>query len=223
MDISLRQFPSLDNPNTLLYLGTSMNPTLEDLDLIQFSPYQKTPLQKGDVVVILRSTAPNHLVIHRIVSVSPTGIRTQGDNCNMIDPWVLMPSEILGYVTSIQRKNQKIRIDRGPSGYQKFLCWRIKKAIFHSYRNIAKYPYTCLCVLRVPARMISPFLPFRIVTFSGSNRSETQMFLGPLCVGRLQKGAKKWELKPFYRIFIDPSLLPSPEGEENHIIGAPSE
>jgi hypothetical protein len=218
MDKPKRQFPFLEDQNTLLYLGASMNPTLENLDVIQFYPYQDTPLQKGDVVVIQRYTDPGKIVIHRIVSVSPIGIRTQGDNCGTMDSWVLMPSEILGYVTSIRRKNQIIRIHRGRLGYQKFLHRRTIRAAFIVCRTIAQYLSQGLCHLGLPVRILSPFLTFRMVTFSGSNRSETQLFVGPLCIGRLQNGAKKWEIKPLYRFFINPSMLPFPEEEKTGII-----
>lgn len=209
IDTPPKQFPSFEHPNTLVYLGTSMNPTMEDLDVIQFHTYQGTPPRKGDVIVIQRHEEPEQIIIHRIIAIDPGGIRTQGDNCSIMDSWILMPSEILGYVTNARRENRIIYIHRGRSGYQKFLFRRTIRETFTTCRTIAKQPYQWFSALKLPARLLSPFLTYRIMTFSGSDRSETQLFLGPVFIGRLQKGSAIWEIKTPYRLLIDPALLPS--------------
>lgn len=207
-----QRFPSIENQNALLYLGSSMNPTFEDLDVIHFSPYQDTPLKKGDVIVIQRHEEPDRKIIHRIISICPDDIRTQGDNCYTMDPWVLRPFEILGYVTSIRRKDQIIRIHRGRFGYQKFLYLRIMAGAFLICKKVMKHPYQLLSPLKLLTRVLSPFLNYRMIKFSGSTRSEIRLFFGPVCIGRLQNGAANWEIKPPYRLFVDPYLLSYSEG-----------
>ncbi|MDD1778648.1 MAG: S26 family signal peptidase [Candidatus Helarchaeota archaeon] len=213
MDTLRRQFPAFKNINTLVYLGKSMYPTLVDLDIIQFSPYQNTPIRRGDVIVFKRQDGPDCIIIHRVIAISPDGsIRTQGDNCRTTDSWTLRPSEVLGVVTSAQRGDRFIRILRGNIGYQIFLIRRIIAETVITSKNIAKHPNQWISAIMLPSRIISQFLTYKVVTFSGSNRSETLLFLGPVCIGWLPIDKGVWEIKPLYRIFIDPHQLLSSGG-----------
>jgi signal peptidase I len=213
-----QQFPFFKNQNTLVYLGTSMSPTLDELDIIEFSPYTDSHPRKGDVIIIQRHEEPERLIIHRIVMVSSQGIRTQGDNCAMMDPWILSLSEILGRVTSARRKNTIIRIHRGYFGFLKFIYLRTIARVLRICKAVARHPYQWFTDRKLPSRLISPFLSCRMITFSGSDRSETHLFLGPVCIGRLQKGTGIWEIKAPYRLLIDPTLFPFPEKEKDQDI-----
>ncbi len=205
-----KQFPSLKNPLTLVYLGTSMYPTLEELDIVQFQPYLGDAPRKGDIIVIQRNHEPKETIIHRIVTIDQTGIRTQGDNCNKMDPWILQPSDILGYVISTKRGNQVIHIVRGRLNYQKILSRKAARSLY----SIAEFTHRKFVFIGLPTRLLSRFLKYRIVTFSGTNRSESRLFFGPLCIGRLQNGSAGWEIKAPYRLLIDPDLLRFMEAEQ---------
>jgi signal peptidase len=50
-------------------------------------------LRVGDVVTYRHPAEDGAMVTHRIVSVEPDGIRTQGDAVETVDPWVVRPEE----------------------------------------------------------------------------------------------------------------------------------
>jgi signal peptidase I len=61
--------------------GTSMLPTLEGGDLVVVQPAQLSDLKVGDIIVYnnLCSTE-GESVIHRVISITPQGLITKGDN-----------------------------------------------------------------------------------------------------------------------------------------------
>jgi hypothetical protein len=206
---SPKRFPSSENTTTLVYLGTSMNPTLLDLDLVQFQPYLDDFPLIGDVIVIQRKEEPNKIIIHRIVEVNHEKVKTQGDNCDQRDSWILSPSDILGYVTTIRRGDRSIQVDRGIRYIQISLFHRIHRLVFKTFKSFSKsHPN------RLMAWLVSKILKYRIVTFSGTNRSEYQLFLGPIYIGRLQKGSTMWEIKEAYRFIVDPTLFKYKTGDQ---------
>ncbi|KPK14349.1 MAG: hypothetical protein AMK69_28945 [Nitrospira bacterium SG8_3] len=64
-------------PQKMIYKGPSMNPTLKPGDQLWITPYNGQKVQRGDVVVFI-SPGDGSRVVHRIVSLDPSGIRTQG-------------------------------------------------------------------------------------------------------------------------------------------------
>jgi len=210
-DTLLQQFPSFKHPNTLVYLGSSMYPTLKELDIIEYAPYQGTSPKRGDIIVIQRHKESEKIIIHRVIKVSPDGIRTQGDNSCFLDLWTLQHSEILGYITNVRRKKRIFRIHRGYFGYLGFLNKRAIARVFIIFRTIANRHFQRFAALKLPARLLSRFLMSRMLIYYRPNRSETQLFLGSRYIGYLQKGKDTWEIKPPYRFIIDPDLVPIPK------------
>ena len=96
-------------PSDMNYAGPSMNPTLKAGDGINVIPYGNRKFFIGDVVVFPRPEG-NDNVVHRVVAVDSQGIRTRGDNNLNMDPWVLLPDDIIGRVVSAKRKNRNVTI-----------------------------------------------------------------------------------------------------------------
>lgn len=196
-----RLFPISDAPNTLLYLGPSMNPTLQNLDVVYLIPYQDHIPRKGDVIAI-RGHDTASSIIHRIVAITPEGLITQGDNNQQRDEGITQPSEVLGYISCIQRGNRQIPIQSGYAGYLVFVWSRICSTTRSWGKYILNYPYQYLVASQIFMRIASPFLVCRAVQYEGSSRSEIQLFLGPLYIGRRRKGMESWEIKPPFGIFF---------------------
>jgi signal peptidase len=72
----------------------SMEPTLEKYDVVLTQRLDLTP-EVGDIIVFDVEEFPVQ-VVHRIISVSDTGIRTKGDARKTQDGWVLKEDQING-------------------------------------------------------------------------------------------------------------------------------
>lgn len=203
------QFPMSDTPNTLLYLGPSMKPTLKSFDIVHIVPYQNHP-KKGDVVAIRRNDIDS-LVIHRIIAITPEGIITQGDSNQQRDPETIQRSNILGRVTFVKRSDRIIPICCGFMGYSTFVRCRIISKITGAGKNLMRYPYWHLVSSQAFKRIVSFFLVYRAVQYSGSARTEIQLYLGPLYIGRMRKGRDTWEIRSPFRVLFSDSLVKFPE------------
>ncbi len=80
------------------HTGSSMHPTLRAGQILDIAPYEGKEVRRGDVIVF-NPPGKDTFVIHRVVSVHGSAIRTKGDNNQEIDPWVLSPEHIVGKVT----------------------------------------------------------------------------------------------------------------------------
>ena len=88
--------------DSLVYVGNSMYPTFIAPEIIYFVPYGEVTVRRGDVIVF-DSPAEDKSVTHRVISVTPKGIRTSGDNNDNPDPWVLRKEDITGRVIYARR------------------------------------------------------------------------------------------------------------------------
>jgi hypothetical protein len=61
------------------YVGPSMNPTLQEPEVMEIMPYCNRPMHAGDVIFFLPPEG-DQPVVHRVVRVTPAGISTRGDN-----------------------------------------------------------------------------------------------------------------------------------------------
>ena len=64
---------------SLVYVGSSMYPTFKAPEIIYYVPYADRAVLPGDVVIFDNPLEGNS-VTHRVVSVTPGGIKTRGDN-----------------------------------------------------------------------------------------------------------------------------------------------
>jgi len=85
-----------------MILTQSMAPLIMPGDLIVTEAYTKNNITVGDVIVFTPRSSDNTFV-HRVISVSEKGIRTQGDNANP-DSWVLTDKDIQGKAVSVNQK-----------------------------------------------------------------------------------------------------------------------
>ena len=79
-----------------------MNPVFKPGDVLQVLPYNGKTVERGDVI-LFSCTEEKRMVVHRVVDVDEHGIRTRGDNNRHLDPWVVTPQQVVGYVIRAQR------------------------------------------------------------------------------------------------------------------------
>lgn len=185
------------------HFGTSMNPTLCELDVLEIAPYGNQPVQVGDVIFFV-PPGWNRPAVHRVVRVTLEGIHTRGDNNNRTDTWVLRSEDVIGQVFGATRGKRKRPIYGGFAGR----LWALGVRIF---KVLLKFPSLCYHLMARSGvwRYLLPLHQWmRIITINQPRGKELQLILGHWLVGRCKPGMEHWWIRRPFRIFIDVDSLP---------------
>jgi signal peptidase I len=103
-------------------VGTSMVPAIHPGDVLSIRPVDPKEVSLGDIVVYAREQV---LVVHRIVRTSAGSsepyLVTRGDRL-LRDDGPILPGELLGRVASIERKNQRVKVQPFSNRAEQALC-----------------------------------------------------------------------------------------------------
>jgi len=188
------------------YVGPSMNPTLREPEMVEILPYGSRPIQVGDVI-FFTSPEADRPVVHRIVSVTATGIRTRGDNNPQEDNFVLQPGDIEGQVVAAWRGQKRREIVGGWRGRlaSRWLRWRhiidrkVSPLLHSVYHAMARQG---IFIRLLPAR----FRP-RVVAFQTSSQDRLQLLMGRHVIGRYDGRLKQWQIQRPFRLFVNEKVL----------------
>ena len=185
------------------HFGTSMNPTLCELDVLEIAPYGTQPVRVGDVILFVPPDW-NRPAVHRVVRLTPDGIRTRGDNNNRMDTWVLPPENVIGQVVRAARGKRERPIYGGGIGR----LWAVGVKIF---KVLVKFP-SLFYHLIARSGLLRYLLPLhkrmRIITINRPAGEELQLLLGRWLVGRYTPGMQHWWIQRPFRLFVDENSLP---------------
>ena len=179
-------------PIYIAYTGPSMNPILKAGDLLEVTPYNGRQIRCGDAILFF-CPEENRNVIHRVVALRASGIKTMGDNNLYCDPWFVTPERVVGYVKRAQRGRRWRRI---PSG----LAGRLAATIVRCFRSA------------LAALLARRFLATRIIAFRHPEGTELQLLLGRRVIGVLPPGQSAWVIRRLFRFFVDQTSLPIGKG-----------
>jgi SynChlorMet cassette protein ScmC len=202
--------PNPRAPIPVVYTGHSMNPTLEDGDLLEVVPYAAGSIQKGDVIYFQR--ARGRAVVHRVWAVTPQGIKTRGDNNRAEDPHTLQRADILGQVVAARRAWSHRKIPGGRHGTFVRGTNRLRRALASGCARMLSGPYRHLAD-KVTLRGVLPSkLRPRLVAFRTSRyREHYKIVVSGKEVGRYDNRERTWRIDPPFRLIVDESRLPRPE------------
>jgi signal peptidase I len=189
------------------YTGSSMNPTLKAGDGITVIPYGKRKISIGDVVVFPHPER-NDNVVHRFVKVDSKGIRTRGDNNINLDPWSLLPDDIIGRVVSAQRKNRTITIHGQTGGRIITSTLRVIKYVNLLVSRILSPFYHWLVKSGILIKYNRFFPKTRILSFNRPMGTELQLLMGNRIIGRRLPGRDQWLIMKPFRLLVDETSLP---------------
>lgn len=181
------------------YIGPSMQPTFHGGDGLIVALYNERLIKKGDVVVFL-SPLNGERVVHRVVAITPHGIRTRGDNNRLDDPWLLQPADIIGRVIEIHRGNRRLKSWNGLAGHQRAQLQRTQRHFL--YRIVTLWPQW------LPKRL--PFIRprhLKIAVFKKTGAEEQILMLGRRAIGRRRDAAAPWIIRAPYRFFISTATV----------------
>ena len=185
------------------HFGTSMNPTLCELDLLEIETYGNRSVRMGDVICFV-PPGWNRPAVHRVVSVTSEGIRTRGDNNNLIDSWVIVPEDVIGQVVRAARGRKERPIYGGWVG----MLWAMGVKIFKVLVRFPALFYHLLACSGVLRYLLPLHRRMRIITINQPGGEELQLVLGRWLVGRCKPGMEHWWIRRPFRLFMDEDSLP---------------
>lgn len=185
-----------------------MFPTLREWDLLDVRPVGTDSIRIGDVVVF-PSPENGQLIIHRVVSLTPQGIRTRGDYNYAPDDWLLRPEHIIGRVTAAWFGQRRRRIDGGWRGRctAVFVTWRKRMVQQGSvfWRKI-------MSVLNFP-KILGIVFPWRYHPrpglFQMNGRPCLRLLVGQRLIGWYVPEQRQWHVRWPYRLWVNTQHLPS--------------
>jgi signal peptidase len=190
-----------------------MSPTLKTGDSLKILPYRNRAINVGDVIVF-PSPYDDSLIVHRVVSVDKQGIQTKGDNSRFRDNVVLQLSAIIGQVVSVQRNGRKISISGGFPGQMYALALWAAKCADHALITVIRRFYIWLAEQGIFRKVFPNLSRLQIYCFKTREGMELKLRLGRRVVGRRLPGHDRWYIRRPFRLFIDESSLPKPNGLE---------
>lgn len=189
-----------------------MNPTLETGDLLHLAQYGTAAIREGDVIVF-KPEGKTNAVTHRVMCIDGNCVRTQGDNNDQADPWVVTGDMVLGRVVSATTAGRCRSVHGGVRGriqgrvvrLRRSVRQRLFRLIQPSYRHVAAWGLF---------RWIARIVETRIVSFSrpGMPR-ELHLHMAGRVIGRLLPGEERWRIKPPFRLIVDEGSLPGNESK----------
>ena len=191
----------------VVYTGPSMNPVLEEPDLLEVCPYGSRVIRIGDVICF-HSPAENKTVVHRITGISGAGIRTQGDNNPSADPGLAQPEQIIGRVNTALRGKYHRNIAGGSIGRITRLCSQFRRNVLIRASIIYRIARPFLICTRRVFRSESFGMRQRIVLFSARNRATLRLFIGNRLIGEFHSQKNGWSLRFPFQMVVDVAKLP---------------
>lgn len=195
------------------HAGASMNPTLSDKDLLEVVPCPDASLRVGDVIVF-RSPDQGALVVHRVLSIRPSAMTTQGDNNSLPDPWPVTRDSVVGRVVAAWRGSKRREIAGGRVGQARGIAARAIGASERIARPWLHPVYNGLADLGVLSPMLPRALAPKVVRYHGPGRDRAQLMIGRRVVGRFDASIGRWTVDRPYRLFVDRELLTAPPRQD---------
>ena len=195
------------------YVGPSMNPTLREPEIMEIMPYDSMPLRVGDVVFFLPPET-DHMVVHRIIRVTPAGISTLGDNNTQEDTLLLQPKSIKGQVVAAWRGQKRRKIAGGSQG-RLTSCWHHwRRTLDHGLSLLLHPPYQFLSHWGLIAWVLPASLRPRVVVFHARGRDQFQLLLGKRIIGRYDEQRQLWQIQRPFQLFVNVRALPRQQGND---------
>ena len=189
------------------YIGPSMKPLLKAGDILEIVSYKGQEIRPGDVIVFF-PPGGNSKVVHRVVAMDSQGIRTRGDNCTDVDPWILNPEQIRGRVVCARRRNKRLRVFGGPIGKLFGKVVRGIHSINSSMSNFLRPSYKRLAGVGLFKHLLPGSMEPRVISFNRLAGTELQLLIGKRVIGRWPPGESRWHIRRPFRLFVDEESLP---------------
>ncbi len=191
------------------HVGDSMNPTLHESDLLEIARYQGQPPRPGDVVLFVVDKE-ELAVVHRVVGITPLGVRTRGDNNDLIDPWTVHPEDILGRVVAASRGDHRRSIPGGRGGLLRAQAVRALRVPERALARLLSPLYRRLAASGILRSVAPPSLHPRVVIFQAGDQRRFRLMIGRhTIIGHYDPTRHHWHIRRPFRLLVDEASLPT--------------
>jgi hypothetical protein len=191
-----------------------MNPTLCAQDFLEVRPYAGRSVRPGDVIAFAQPDG-DILIAHRVVAVTPGGIKTKGDNNRGEDKALVQMGDVLGQVTAAWRGDRRRRIAGGPAGLWLARLLRLRKLVDRIVSPLLHALYHAMARSGVVRRLWPAHPAPRVVTFQVDGRMQTRLLLGRRTIGWYANQRGEWHIRRPYRLIVDVDRLPGWESSQD--------
>jgi signal peptidase I len=199
------------NPLFAAYTGPSMNPTLQAPELMEIVPYDGRPVRVGDVI-FFRPPHGGLQVVHRIIRVTPEGIRTRGDNNRLDDVHLLQPTDIAGRVVAAWRGQRRRKITGGRIGWLASRWLRWGHVLYDPLLRLLYPVYDVLARRGILAYLLPGRFRPRVVVFQSGGCNHFQLLVGRHAIGHYDARRGRWVIQRPFRLLVDERRLWKDEG-----------
>lgn len=190
-----------------VHTGFSMNPILQNFDILEIEPYKNRQICTGDIICFQipdKSEIPVK-IIHRIIKINSKGIYTRGDNSKNIDPWILSSHNIHARVTGLSRSGRHITIAGGKNGIRAGFTARQYCAVTRIFSKFLSASYHYLAETDIFTRLLPAHMRPCIITYQ---KKHVHIMIGKTMAGRYDDTLKRWIIKKPFRLFVNEKSLP---------------
>jgi hypothetical protein len=194
-------------PGMFAYAGSSMSPTLNELDLLEVRPCEGQQVRAGDVI-LFASPESERLVVHRVVRTRGSEVLTRGDSNMLVDPWVVCIGDVKGRVIAAWRGERRRTVLGGRAGrLQSRLCRIVRRLL-----RVVESPRLVAVTRAMSARLLPARLRPRVLQFSSRGQGQACVVMGRRVVARYDHARRQWQAARLVRTILDPDSLPIPAG-----------
>jgi signal peptidase I len=190
-----------------VYRGVSMNPAFVESEMITVIPYGSSRIRTGDVVCY-KTDANENVIVHRVVGIKGTRIKTKGDNNASPDPFTIESDDIIGRVCSSRREGRIRRVYGGAAGLAVMLLARLYKPAVIFASRMLHNSYCSISRTGIMRKLLPENKQIDVAVFERQNIKYPKIIFSGKTIGRYSQKYKKWHIKRPYRIFVDEAMLP---------------
>jgi signal peptidase I len=184
-----------------------MEPTLRKGDLLEISPYRSKKVKRHDIIVF-RKPGQEQPLVHRVIAVTPSGVRTQGDNNSGQDPHFLKIEDIVGYVEVAWRGRQRRKIRGGRLDSLKIKLARKFRTLDYRICSVLSPFYLAFARSGIVYRLLPKYFQPRVVAFQANGRRQLRLMIGRRLIGQYEDRSRRWHFHRPFRLLADERLLP---------------
>ncbi len=199
----------MTEPNTIRYVGRSMNPYLLQNDLLFWDPISSKDIEIGDVVIFKAVCNEERLVIHRVIDKKLNNYYiTKGDNNKIPDKNPIHINRMVGFITGGYRGSKVLRISTGQTGMFFHHLAQLRMIILPLLQKIFFTLYYFIADMGFFSQLLSPFMQQRLVVVKTPEGHDLQLYYGKHLAGWRTERERGWTIRIPFRLFINTSILP---------------
>lgn len=199
----------MTEPNTIRYVGRSMNPYLLQNDLLFWEPISCKNIEVGDVVIFKAVCNDQRLVIHRVIAKKPDNFFiTKGDNNKTPDKNQIHLDRMVGFIKGGMRGSKPLRISMGKTGMFFHRVAQLRMKILPTLQNLFFAVYYYISDSQIMPRLLSPFIKQKLIIVKTQEGYDLQVYYGKHLAGWRAPRDRGWTIRLPFRIFLNTSILP---------------